>query len=103
MTTYFVRAELHQDSDYNVFHAAMQRRGFKRTIFEAGTIKDLPSGSYLIDIHTNINEVLLLVLRAAVEVSVQPRVVVSGNNQIATSGLLNHNALLAALAAYAEK
>lgn len=99
MTTYFVRAELHNYRDYDAFHAAMERRGFKRTIYEAGTTKDLPSGSYLIDTYRGINEVLLDVLHAAVEVSSPARVVVSGNNQIVTAGLENHDFLLGALAA----
>jgi hypothetical protein len=99
MTTYFVRAELHEYSDYNVFHAAMERRGFKRTTYEGGTMKDLPSGSYLVDTYQGINDVLLDVLHAAVEVSSPARVVVSGNNQIVTAGLESHNFLLGALAA----
>lgn len=103
MTTFFVRAELPESSNYHVFHAAMERRGFSKTIYESGTIKDLPTGSYLLDTHKGIYDVVLEVLKASEEVTGLPKIVVSGNNQIVTSGLENHNALLGALAAYLTK
>jgi hypothetical protein len=78
----------------------MERRGFRRTTYDRGAIKDLPSGSYLLDTHKGIHDVVLDVLYAAEEVGCLPRTVVSGGDQIVTSGLENHGSTLGALAAY---
>lgn len=51
MANYLARVELHSATydDYEVLHAAMQRKGFSRTIASDGRVLySLPTGTYVI-------------------------------------------------------
>lgn len=65
MSSYFARVELHSAAkdDYEVLHASMQRRSFKRTIKGGdGRTYQLPTGTYVME---NTNDLLSDAVNAA--------------------------------------
>ena len=90
MATFTTRVELHRayDDDYDVLHAAMERRGFSRQITsDSGKTYHLPTAEYNISGNKTRDQVLDLAKAAASETNKKHAVLVTESNGRSWSGL----------------